>query len=157
MNITRTAPELLSTYNRLKHTAETLDKSNLDTDERDDYVTISLNRSEGEGENKIEGTHTINSFPSTDSKTTVNGLISRTSSVTSFNIEEIQHADTPEQGPVTHKLSFKDDGRTLRVSESITSLDSDTFLASEKQEYIIFQKSGKMKTLKPQSSGPVEL
>ena len=157
MIVKRTAPELLNTYSRLKHTAETLDKTELDTDKRDDYVTVSFHRSEGEGDEKLTGTHTINSYPSTSTKSNVDGLIARSSSVTSFNIKEIQNADTPEQGEIRHELAFSDNGRTLRVSESITSLESETFLASEKQDYIIYKKSGKMKTLKPQSNGPIEL
>lgn len=157
MNVTRTAPELLTTYSRLKHTAQTLDQSELDTDKRDDYVTLTFNRSQGEGDAEVTGTHMINSYPETQSKSKTNGLISRSTSVTSFNIEESQVADIPEQGLVRHDLAFSDNGRTLRVSESFTSLAEDSFLATEKQEYIIFQKSGKMKTLKPKSSGPVEL
>ena len=156
MRITRTKSELLNTYQRLKHTAETLDQSALDTNKREDYVTVNLERSAGEGSEQMTGTHTLNSFPSVSTKAENQGLISRSTTIKSFNIEETQFAQTSE-GPHQHKMSFTDDGRTLRVTESLTSLAEDSFLASEEQSYIIYQKSGKMRTLKAKSSGPLEL
>ena len=150
MEIKRTSGELVSIYTRLKHTAETLDQSELDQNRNDDYVSLTFKQVQPkEGQWGLHGTRQIHSHPETVTKQVVDGLISRKTEVQKFAIAEAQYAETAEAGPVRHQLEFTDDGRTLRVTESLTSYGEDNFLASEEQSYIIYQKSGKMRTLKP--------
>lgn len=157
MEIKRTSQELLSTYARLRHTAQTLDQSELDNNRQDDYVNITFSQVKPEeGQWGLHGTRQINSHPETVTKQTVDGLISRKTEVKKFAIMEAQFAETNE-GPVRHSMDFVDDGRSLRVTESLTRYDEENFLASEQQSYVIYHKSGKMRTLKPKSNGPVNL
>jgi hypothetical protein len=151
MEIKRTSQELVSIYTRLKHTAETLDQSVLDHNRTEDYVNLTFKQVEPEdGQWGLHGTRQINSHPETVTKQVVDGLISRKTEVRKFSIAEAQYAETAESGPIRHQIEFTDDGRTLRVTESLTSYGQDNFLASEEQSYIIYQKSGKMRTLNPQ-------
>ena len=157
MKIQRTSQELTSIYTRLKHTAETLDQSQLDSNRSEDYVNISFQHTAPE-ENQwgLHGQRQINSYPETVTKQTSSGLISHKTEVKKFNIAEYQYGDTQDAGPVRHGLEFKDDGKTLRVKESVTSYADDKFLSSEEQSYIIYKKSGKMRTLKPQRQEALE-
>ena len=152
MEIKRSSQELVSIYTRLKHTAETLDQSQLDNNRTEDYVNLTFKQVEPEkGQWGLHGTRQIHSHPETVTNHVVDGLISRKTEVQKFSIAEAQYAETPESGPVRHQIEFTDDGRTLRVTESLTSYREDNFLASEEQSYIIYQKSAKMRTLKPQT------
>lgn len=151
MNIQRTSQELLTTYARLKHTAETLDQSELDTNKAEDYVNISFNQVQPkEGEWGLHGTRQINSHPATYTNSVSDGLIGRTTEVKKFNISEVQFGETVDAGRVRHGLEFEDDGRVLRVKESVVSYnDDETFLDTQEQSYLIYHKSGKMRTLEP--------
>lgn len=155
MQITRTSQELLTIYNRLRATAETLDQSELDTDRREDYVTITFKQvPPEEGQWELHGTREINSFPSTVSESTTDGLISRKTEITKFNISESQWAHTEEFGHVRHNLLFEDDGRSLKATDLMVSYSKDYFLATQEQVYLINPKSGKMKTLAPKIQPP---
>ena len=84
MEIKRSSQELVSIYTRLKHTAETLDQSQLDNNRTEDYVNLTFKQVEPEkGQWGLHGTRQIHSHPETVTNHVVDGLISRKTEVQS--------------------------------------------------------------------------
>lgn len=144
----RSKQSLISTYQKILSKAAEVDRTEADEDDRDGYV-----RTETSTESFGVSQHVLlNSYPDRQIKESHIGLISRKTEVTRLVIEE--------QNTVTHRdglsqrssIQFVDDGQTLRVTESVVDYSPENFLDGEEQSYIIYQKSGKMRVLKPRQT-----
>ena len=147
----RTVQNLTQTYRNMRLAAEAVDQLPKDTDRRDGYVTVEQNYASNDADKwSLDGATTLNSFPKTSSKeVSPDPLISRKTEIKALGIEQREYSEDPELGKIRRDIEFIDDGQTLRATESIISYNDDNFLASSEQSYIIYKKSGKMRTLKP--------